>query len=90
MTINIGQTDTIPGFKWILFSATDNGDGIYNEVDDVPVIPLDSNLFGGGAGDDGLDLDGDGVPDGAGSITSDVSVELNPTYHFFLCMRMLR
>ena len=47
--VNIGQTDTIPGFKWVLFSATDNGDGIYNEVDDVPVIPLDSNLFGGGA-----------------------------------------
>ena len=47
------------------------------------MIPLDSNLFGGGAGDDGLDLDGDGIPDGAGSITSDVSVDLNPTYHFF-------
>ena len=27
--------------------------------------PLDSNLFPGGQGDDGLDLDNDGIPDGA-------------------------
>ena len=82
-TVRLGQTDTIPGFKWVLFSAIDDGDGIYDENLDLNIVPLDSNLFPGGQGDDGLDLNGDGVPDGARSISSDIQVDLDPVYHFF-------
>ena len=81
-SISIDQTDTIPGLQWSLYRFEDNGDGVYNSNDDT-IFPLDSNLFPGGQGDDGLDLDNDGVPDGAGSVTSDILVDQDPTYYFF-------
>ena len=81
-SISIDQTDTIPGLQWSLYRFEDNGDGVYNSNDDI-IFPLDSNLFPGGQGDDGLDLDNDGVPDGAGSVTSDIVVDQDPTYYFF-------
>ena len=98
--IVLDQTDTIPGYKWILFSAADvDVDGIYDPaIDNVitvidsqqtptPWIDLDGNgikdLGEGGFGNDGLDLDGDGVVDGTRTESISIDVSVDPIYHFY-------
>ncbi|MBA65573.1 MAG: hypothetical protein CMG55_07210 [Candidatus Marinimicrobia bacterium] len=80
--IRIDQTDTIPGFKWVLYSVIDDGDGVYNESLDTLFVEEDSQLFPGGSGPDGLDSDNDGSPDGARSVSVDLAVS-DTTHHFF-------